>query len=244
MVNLSLGATPKFTLSSPKANPFRFMMVYSLAHPLVSCIHHQLLPQLHLESIDPDQPVIVYTLPHPWQVLGTGNYAAVLFHPDYPDVVVKIYAPGRPGWPDEVEVYRRLGNHPLFSQCFYAEAPFLVLKRLHGITLYDCLNQGLYIPKQVILDIDQALAAARQKGLYPHDVHGRNVMMHNGRGIVVDVSDFLNPDDCFAWDDLKRAYYWAYRPLFSWARVRIPYTYLDALRTGYRIYRRHILRKP
>lgn len=218
-------------------------MVYSLAHPLVSCIHQQLLPHLHLESIDPDHPVIVHALPYPWQVVGTGNYAAVLLHPGYPDVVVKIYAPGRPGWQDEGEVYRRLGSHPLFSQCFYAEAPFLVLKRLYGTTLYDCLHQGIYIPKQVILDVDQALAVARQKGLHPHDVHGRNVMMHNGRGIVVDVSDFLKSDDCSAWDDLKRAYYWIYRPFFAWARIRIPYAYLDALRAGYRIYRRRILRK-
>lgn len=228
----------------PFHNNRRFTMVYSPTLPLVSLMHQQLLPQLQLESIDPDHPVVVHAIPHPWQVLGTGNYAAVLNHPDYPDWVIKIYAPGRPGWQDEVEVYRRLGTHPSFSQCFYAEDPFLVLKRLHGTTLYDCLNQGRYIPKQVILDIDQALDVARQKGLHPHDVHGRNVMMHEGRGIVVDISDFLKSDDCSAWDDLKRGYYWTYRPIFSWLRLRVPYSYLDVLRTCYRIYRRRIIRRP
>jgi hypothetical protein len=220
------------------------MMVSSATRPLVSCIRQQLLPNLRLESVDPDHPVVVHDIPFPWRVLGTGNYAAVIYHPDYPQRVVKIYAPGRLGWHDEVEVYRRLGHHPSFSQCFYSEEPFLVLKRLHGITLYDCLNQGHYIPRQVILDIDQALEAARQKGLHPHDVHGRNVMMHEGRGVVVDISDFLKSDDCSAWDDLKRGYYWVYRPVFAWFPLRVPYSYLDALRAGYRLYRRRIIRRP
>lgn len=170
------------------------MMVSSATRHLVSCIQQTLLPHLHLESVDPDHPVVVHAIPHPWQVLGRGNYAAVICHPDYPQQVVKVYAPNRPGWHDEVEVYRRLGDHPSFSQCFYAEEPFLVLKRLHGVTLYDCLNQGLYIPRQVILDIDRALEAARQKGLHPHDIHGRSVMMHNGEGVVVDISDFRKSD--------------------------------------------------
>lgn len=219
-------------------------MVYTPTHPLVAQIHQELLPHLQVESVDPDHPVVVHALPEPWQVLGTGNYAAALYHPSYLHLVVKVYAPGRPGWRDEVEVYRRLGSHPLFSECFYAEEPFLLLKRLQGTTLYDCLNRGFYIPKQVISDIDEALDAARQKGLHPHDVHGRNVMMHEGRGVVVDVSDFLKSDDCSAWDDLKRGYYWLYRPLFSWLRVRVPYPYLDGLRTCYRIYRRRISRRP
>ena len=99
------------------------------------------------------------------------------------------------------------------------------------------MQQGIYIPVQVIQDIDQALNIARQRGLYPHDVHGRNVMMWQGRGLVVDISDFLNPEKCSAWDDLKRAYYWFYRPLFSWLRIRVPYRLLDAVRATYRYYR-------
>ncbi|MEL6223280.1 MAG: serine/threonine protein kinase [Cyanobacteria bacterium J06627_8] len=218
-------------------------MVYSSTHPLVTAIHQHLLPHLQIESVDPDHPVVVHVLPQPWEHVGAGNYAAVFGHPDYPTLVIKIYAPDRPGWDEEVEVYHRLGEHPCFSQCFYAEKPFLVLKRLHGTTLYDCLHQGRYIPEQVIVDIDKALEDARLRGLHPHDVHGRNVMMHEGRGIVVDISDFLKSDDCLAWNDLKRGYYWVYRPLFSWLKLRVPYSWLDALRAVYRFYRRHIIRR-
>lgn len=201
---------------------------------LIDRIDQELLPALRLESVHPHDPVRVQHIPPPWKVLGTGNYAAVVYHPDSPDQVVKLYAPDRPGFEAEVEVYRRLGAHPAFSECFYAGDNFLVLKRLRGVTLYDCLHRGLRIPKQVIQDIDQALNYARDRGLYPHDVHGRNVMMYEGRGLVVDISDFLQPEICSKWDNLKRAYYWLYRPILSPLRLRVPYFVLNFIRKGYR----------
>jgi hypothetical protein len=201
---------------------------------LIESIHQELLPGLHIESVDPHDPVKVHYLPDPWRLLGKGNYAAVVYHPDYPNQVVKIYAPGRPGFEEEVEVYRRLGSHPAFSQCLYALGNFLVLKRLSGVTLYDCIPRGLRIPKKVIEDIDQALDYARGRGLHPHDIHGRNVMMHEGRGLVVDISDFLHQETCSKWNNLKKAYYWLYRPFFSPIKLRIPYFVLDVVRRSYR----------
>ncbi len=154
---------------------------------LIESIHQELLPGLWIESLTPDNPVLVHQVPAPWQLLGTGNYAAVLYHPTYPNQVVKIYAPGHVGLTEELEVYRRLGSHPAFSECLDAGEEFLVLKRLYGVTLYDCMHLGLRIPKQVIKDIDQALDYARDRGLHPHDVHGRNVMVCEGRGLVADL---------------------------------------------------------
>jgi hypothetical protein len=210
--------------------------------PLIESIHQELLPHLKIESVDPHNPVVVHHLPQPWQLIGTGNYAGVFYHPNYVDLVVKIYAPGRKGWAEELEVYRRLGSHLAFSKCFYAEEGFLVLKRLYGITLYDCLHRGLKIPPQVIKDIDQALKYIQELGMYPHDVHGRNVMMYEGRGLVVDVSDFLRKQPCRAWDDLKKAYYLIYLPFLSWLPLKIPYFILDFVRQSYRLFRRLINR--
>ncbi len=198
----------------------------------------KLIDRVKIESIEPHNPVLVAQIPEPWQLLGTGNYAAVFAHPDYQEVVMKIYAPGRSGWAEEVEVYQRLGCHPSFSQCLYAEENWLILKRLHGITLYDCLHRGIKIPRQVIQDIDSALDYARSRGLTPHDVHGRNVMMFEGKGLVVDVSDFLDSSPCWAWKDLKKAYSWLYLPCFSWHRSPVPYWLLDGTRSNYRRYRR------
>jgi hypothetical protein len=205
---------------------------------LVESAIQELLPELRIESANPNDPVVVHHVPAPWRLLGRGNYAAVLCHPEHPDAVVKMYAPGRPGFEDEAEVYRRLGEHPAYSRCLYASEGVLVLRRLHGVTLYDCVHQGIPIPEQVILDIDAALEYARSRGLHPHDVHGRNVMMGDGRGLVVDVSDFLEEEDCSRWEDLKAAYYRIYRPVFLRMRVRVPYWTLDLVRAGYRAFRR------
>lgn len=204
---------------------------------LIKSVRQELLPDLHLESVDPHNPVLVHRVPAPWKCLGAGNYAAVFAHPDYPHQVVKVYAPGRPGIEAEVEVYRRLGEHPAFSRCYFSEAPFLILKRLPGVNLYDSLHRGIAIPPQVIHDIDAALDYARSRGLFPHDVHGRNVMQHEGHGVVVDVSDFLNAAPDRAWRDVKWAYWWIYRPFFRPLRLRIPYVLLDWVRTGYRLFR-------
>lgn len=203
---------------------------------LVQCVYAELLPGLAIDSTAPHDPVKVYSLPAPWQLIGTGNYATVVSHPDYADVVVKVYAPNRLGFEEEVEVYQRLGSHSAYSECFYAADGFLILKRLYGTTLYDCMNLGIPIPEQVIRDVDQALAYARDRGLRPCDVHGRNVMLHEGRGIVVDISDFLKQKDCHRWENLKRAYYWLYRPLLAPLRLRIPYVVLNVVRKGYRFW--------
>lgn len=211
---------------------------------LILCIHQTLLPTLQIQSDDPHHPVVVGFVAKPWRCLGAGNYAAVFYHPDYPEQVVKVYAPGRDGIQEEREVYRRLGVHPAFSECYYSEDTFLVLKRLRGVTLYDCLHRGIQIPPQVIEDIDKALAYARRQGLSPHDVHGRNVMQAEGRGLVVDVSDFLHQSPCFAWEDLKRAYWWFYYPVFRRLRLRVPYRVLDWVRSGYRWFRRVWRRSP
>lgn len=206
---------------------------------LIERVYTELLPRLRLESVTPHNPVVVHQLPAPWQLLGTGNYAAVVYHPDYPNLVVKIYAPGRPGFEEEVEVYHRLGSHPVFSECLYAKDGFLILKRLYGVTLFDCVHQGVPIPERVIRDIEQALNYARARGLRPHDVHGRNVMVKEGGGLVVDVSDFLHEDACNKWKNLKKAYYWLYRPLISPLRLRIPKWVLDGVRHGYRLFSTH-----
>jgi hypothetical protein len=205
---------------------------------LIENIYQILLPGVKVESLDPYNPVVVHQIPSPWQLLGAGNYAAVFCHPDFPDQVVKLYAPGRPGLEEEVQVYRQLGSHPAFSQLLHAGDRFLVLKRLNGVTLYNSMHLGIPIPKQVIQDIDKALVYARQRGLFPHDVHGRNVMMQSGRGLVVDVSDFLHQETCSAWEDLKKAYYWLYRPFLCPLRLRVPYFILDLVRAIYRFWRR------
>lgn len=205
----------------------------------ISLIENDLIPQLEARSVSPVDPIVVRRVPEPWQLLGAGNYATVVGHPDYPDRVVKVYAPGRPGIEAETEVYRRLGSHPAYSECYHVGGNYLVLRRLRGITLFECLRRGIRIPEQVIHDVDEALVYARNRGLYPNDVHGKNVMMHDGRGLVVDVSDFLEQEPCHKWDHLKNAYYKYYRRTLSRFPVPVPLPVLNLIRKSYRLYTRY-----
>ncbi|PYI54823.1 serine/threonine protein kinase [Paenibacillus flagellatus] len=201
-------------------------------------VRTELLPALEIRSTNPRDPVEVVSVPKPWRLIGAGNYAAVVAHPDERERVVKVYAEGRPGLRDEIEVYRRLGRHPAYSECYDSGETFLILKRLTGVTLYECLRRGIRIPERVIRDIDEALEYARGKGLNPHDVHGKNVMMIDGRGVVVDVSDFLKDEYCSMWDDLKKSYYMLYKPILYRFPIPIPHALLNLLRKGYRLFRK------
>ncbi|HYG59708.1 MAG TPA: serine/threonine protein kinase, partial [Symbiobacteriaceae bacterium] len=135
-------------------------------------------------------------------------------------------------------VYRRLGIHPAYSRCLHAGEGYLILERLRGVTMYDCFRRGIRIPEQVIHDVDEALAYARSRGLNPRDVHAKNVMVRDGRGMVADVSDFLEPGHCSRWEDLKRVYYRFYRPLLYRYPVPIPSSLLNLIRRGYRLLKR------
>ena len=149
---------------------------------LVDRVHRELLPRLDVKRVRKHEPVVVRRLPQPWSILGAGNSAAVLTHPRHADLVVKVYAPESTGLDDEREVYRRLEHHPAYSRCLHAGERYLILKRLRGVNLYDCVHRGIPIPEQVIHDVDNALDYARSRGLLPNDVHGRNVIMKDGRG--------------------------------------------------------------
>ncbi|MBD2868304.1 serine/threonine-protein kinase [Paenibacillus arenilitoris] len=208
---------------------------------LISLTEQSLLADLDIMSVNHGDPVLVENTPDGWMLLGAGNYAGVFAHRDYPDIAVKVYAPGREGWESEREVYRRIGKHPAYSACYHAGEhcgyTYLILKRLRGKTLYQCLIEGIAIPKEAIEDIDRALEYARSRGLYPHDVHGKNVMVANGRGIVVDISDFLKEEPCSMWEDLKRAYDRIYLPFMAKRPIPVPEWVMNGVRKGYRFMR-------
>jgi hypothetical protein len=202
-------------------------------------VEGELLPALRVRSSDPGEAVICELVPPGWELVGCGHFAAVFAHPSAPDRVVKVYASGRPGIEDEVRVYELLGEHPAYSTLLHHGPGYLVLRRLHGHTMFECLRRGLPIPERALDEIDRALDDARARGLHPHDVHAKNVMITaRGDGLVVDISDFLQDVPCRKWADIRRAYHWIYRPLLSWLRIPIPAALLEHVRRCYRRWRR------
>jgi len=200
----------------------------------INLVDRELIQKSDIKSIHPYEPIQVFECPKDWTCIGTGNYAAVFVYKHDNNFVVKVYAEGREGIEEETEVYKRLGEHPSYSTLIHRGANYLYFKRIKGITLYNALIKGERISKQVIKDINIALMYAREKGLNPVDVHGKNVMMYKGRGYVVDVSDFLKEKRDTKWRDLERAYNKIYLKTLYKHPIPVPSFILNLVRRSYR----------
>ncbi|PLS16771.1 serine/threonine protein kinase [Bacillus sp. M6-12] len=200
-------------------------------------IERELLYKVHLTSEHDFDPIKVDNVPEQWKCIGAGNYAAVFLHLNYEEWVVKVYSRDVKALKKEVHVYQKLGSHPAYSELIGFGDRYLILKRLKGITLYDAVHKGKRIPQGVIKDVNKALDYARTQGLNPYDVHGKNVMMKDGRGYVVDISDFYKEGIDKKWDDLETAYNKIYKHTLYLFPIKIPYFILDLVRYGYRKYK-------
>lgn len=204
----------------------------------VYLIENELLGKVELFSESPFDPINVRNHSESWELIGKGNYAAVFIHKAKPEWVVKMYGRNPEELEKEIGVYKKLGTHEAFSTLYTYGEQYLVLKKLEGITLFNALIKGIKIPESVIRDVDDALEYARSVGLNPYDVHGKNVVMNQGKGYIVDVSDFYKTGYCSKWDDLKKAYYKIYAPWISKCHPPIPFFVVDGIRKGYRLYKR------
>ncbi|MDP4170600.1 MAG: serine/threonine protein kinase [Bacillota bacterium] len=201
-------------------------------------IEEELLPYISLETESPFDPIKVRNDSSSWKTIGSGNYAAVFGHEGKRDWVVKVYGRNHEEINKEIAVYQSLGNHEAFSALYDFTEKYLILKRMDGITLFNAVIKGIQIPPSVIKDIDDGLEFARKKGLNPYDVHGKNVVMHEGKGYIVDISDFYKAGYCSKWEDLKKAYHRIYRPFMFRFHPPIPFAVVDAVRKGYRFYKK------
>ncbi|WP_235714576.1 protein kinase family protein [Neobacillus dielmonensis] len=204
----------------------------------INLIEQELLPHIHLSAERPFEPINVRNQTKLWKTVGTGNYAGVFAHPSFPRYVVKVYARNPEQINKEIAVYQRLGVHRAYSFLYAYGEHYLVLKNIPGITLFDAIVQGQPIPRTVIEDVDNGLDYAKSVGLNPYDVHGKNVVMNNGRGYIVDVSDFYKQGYDRKWDDLKKALEKIYFPFIYKYHPPIPFFIVDGIRKGYRWFRK------
>lgn len=175
--------------------------------------------------------VTIESVPPVFQVIGVGTDAVVVSHRDEPGKVFKVFAPGREHKKrNEWVVYQRLGNHPVFCRCYAEGKNYLVLTHERGPTLYECLEEGIMIPEQVIHDVEAACRYARSKGLNPRDIHLKNVLLQNGRAKLLDVSEYVRPGNDRRWDLLVWGYY-AFYPLIR--RRKVPTWMIEAVKHSY-----------
>lgn len=167
-----------------------------------------LLKQIQIRANKDNQIVTVKQIPSEFQLIGLGTDAIVVWHPSEPEVVFKVFAPGRQDKKiAEATVYERLGSHPNFCHCLGQGEHYLILSYEEGPTLYQCLEEGIVIPEQIIKEVEEARQFARTKGLNPRDVHLKNVILQDGHAKVVDVSEYLKEGNDLRWDHLIEGYH-------------------------------------
>nr|WP_239587055.1 protein kinase family protein [Bacillus ectoiniformans] len=112
---------------------------------------------------------------------------------------------------EEAEIYRMLKGIPQFPELHESGDNYLVIDYIEGLTLFDCLTQGIPIDPEKIQEVDRVLMLAKKRGLNPSDIHLRNILFTSkGEIKMIDVARFRQTKDCLQWRDLKRAFHWFY----------------------------------
>ncbi|MFD2673514.1 hypothetical protein [Marinicrinis sediminis] len=142
------------------------------------------------------------------QPIGVGRSAAVFRLEGHPRLALKIFHPlfwkdGR----EEASAYRQLGSHLAYPRLHEANDGYLLLDYIDGMTFYQCLIEGVPITEEMVAQVDEALSHAETKGLFPSDIHLKNILLTPDQNIIIiDLARFSTPKACSKWSDLKKAY--------------------------------------
>lgn len=141
------------------------------------------------------------------KLIAAGTDAAVFRFLPAPDKAIKVFANEKcDKLKMELDVYRNIGESNFYPHCYGSGVNYMIISFEEGVTLYDCVVRGIPIPKQVIIDVENARSEVIEKGLNPRDIHLKNILMHNGRAKIVDVSEYMKEGNDYRWEYLKRGY--------------------------------------
>ncbi len=166
-----------------------------------------------------------------FECIGVGTDAAVFRFVHTPNYAFKVYSNDKLGKIElETEVYLKLGKSEYFPEYYGRGINFLVISYEEGITLYDCLLKGIHIPKQVVEDVDSARNFVITRGLNPRDIHLKNILLHEGRAKLLDVSEYMKQGNDNRWEYLKEGYQEHYHLIDGKA---LPHWIIETVRKWY-----------
>ncbi|WP_079505553.1 serine/threonine protein kinase [Mesobacillus jeotgali] len=142
------------------------------------------------------------------KLIGEGR-SAFAFLIEGTDLVLKVFFPQYSKIAEEeAEIYQQLTGNDFFPELHESGSNYLVIDYVRGLTLYQCLVNGMPIIPDHIEEVDHALKMAREKGLNPSDIHLRNIIITPDDDVkLIDVARFRQTKQCSQWDDLKTAFY-------------------------------------
>lgn len=189
------------------------------------------LKNIEVKGHENNQPVTIIGFAAGLTCVGIGTDAAVFRFDKTPNYVFKVYSAEALKKKDiEKRVYERLKQCSYFPLLYGAGPNYIVLSFEQGVTLYDCLLQGIPIPEQVIQDVEEAREFIRSQGLNPRDIHLKNVILQNGRGKVIDVSEYIKEGNDNRWEHLV----WAYKNFYPFiSGVNVPLWILETIKLWY-----------
>jgi hypothetical protein len=189
------------------------------------------LQEVEVVGYDNNRPVSVIRFADELRCIGIGTDAAVFYYPDTPNYAYKVYSDKALEKKEaEAEIYERLKGSPYFPHFYGAGPNYLVLSFEQGVTLYDCLLQGVPVPEQAIQDVEEAREFVRSRGLNPRDIHLKNVLLQDGRGKVLDVSEYIKEGNDNRWEHLV----WTYKHFYPLiCEVKVPLWILETITNWY-----------
>lgn len=168
---------------------------------------NNVINEIEVLSSKDNKPVIVKGFSERLICIGIGTDAAVFQFKGDERYVYKVFSEDKLEKMEmEKRVYEQLGKSSYFPVYYGSGSRFIILSYEKGVTLNDCLLKGIHIPSQVIEDVDEAREYAKTKGLNPRDIHLKNILIHEGRGKLLDVSEYLKEGNDLRWDYLKKGY--------------------------------------
>jgi hypothetical protein len=189
------------------------------------------LGQLVISGSERNEEVIVTCVPDSLSCIGIGTDAAVFTCDHAPGYAYKVYSDLAVGKKEvERKVYEQLQGIPYFPVYYGEGSNYIVLSHERGITLTDCLIEGIPVPEQAIQDVEEARELVRSRGLNPRDIHLKNILLQDGRAKVLDVSEYVQEGNDKRWEHLV----WAYRNFYpSFEGRKVPAWMLDMVKNGY-----------
>ncbi|MCF6138637.1 protein kinase domain-containing protein [Pseudalkalibacillus berkeleyi] len=187
----------------------------------------QLTDQVSIQSNQLIQKPESYTL------IGKGR-SAFVFKDEQTGYAIKIFFTEFEHLAkQEADIYTKLEGSPYYPEVYEVGHNYIVMEYIEGHTFYDCLHKGIRITKEMIDEVDKALAYARSKGLNPSDIHLQNLILtHEGTIKVIDVVRFKQVKACTQWDDLKFAHERFYERKYFMKKV--PRTIIELVKLYYK----------
>ncbi|MFF5994926.1 protein kinase family protein [Lysinibacillus sp. KU-BSD001] len=167
------------------------------------------------------------------QLIGIGR-SAYVFKVQHEQVALKVFFPHKAHIAsEEAAIYRKLPSGNYYPTLYDVGMNYIVIDYLEGHTLFQCLENGIYVCEEKIHAINEALEMAREVGLNPSDIHLKNIIITPKQEVkLIDVARFRQTKKDRQWDDLQKVYFKGY--VKSYFPKRIPKLILNCITVIYK----------